>query len=105
MKTQLVEIERALVESEITATTTNIAVIGALAYYKLTNASKYRGFLSWIKNNNIGSVEKLHIDDVINLYDEIYEHVPKKFSLQDGIHRRNTMDTRNTERQKAASVL
>lgn len=72
VKTQLVEVERALVESEITATTTNIAVIGALAYYKLTNESKYRGFLSWIKKNNIGNVEKLHIDDVINLYDEIY---------------------------------
>ena len=81
VKSQLVEVEQALVESEITATTTNIAVIGALAYYKLTNESKYRGFLSWIKKNNIGNVEKLHIDDVINLYDEIYEHVPKKVFL------------------------
>ena len=81
VKSQLVEVEQALVESEIIATTTNIAVIGALAYYKLTNESKYRGFLSWIKKNNIGNVEKLHIDDVINLYDEIYEHVPKKVFL------------------------
>ena len=81
VKSQLVEVEQALVESEITATTTNIAVIGALAYYKLTNNSKYRGFLSWIKKNNIGNVEKLHIEDVINLYDEIYEHVPKKVFL------------------------
>lgn len=81
VKSQLVEVEQALVESEIIATTTNIAVIGALAYYKLTNESKYRGFLSWIKKNNIGNVENLHIDDVINLYDEIYEHVPKKVFL------------------------
>lgn len=81
VKSQLIEIEKALVESEITATTTNIAVIGALAYYKLTNEFKYRGFLSWIKKNNIGNVEKLHIDDVINLYDEIFEHVPKKAFL------------------------
>lgn len=81
VKTQLVEVDRALVESEITATTTNIAVIGALAYYRLTNGSKYRGFLSWIKKNNIGNVEKLHINDVIHLYDEIYEHVPKKVFL------------------------
>ena len=81
VKSQLFEVEQALVESEITATTTNIAVIGALAYYKLTNNSKYRGFLSWIKKNNIGNVEKLHIEDVINLYDEIYEHVPKKVFL------------------------
>lgn len=81
VKSKLVEVERALVESEITATTTNIAVIGALAYYRLTNEFKYRGFLSWIKKNNIGNVEKLHIDDVIHLYDEIYEHVPKKVFL------------------------
>lgn len=81
VKSQLIDVEQALVESEITTTTTNIAVIGALAYYKLTNEFKYRGFLSWIKKNNIGDVEKLHIDDVINLYDEIYEHVPKKIFL------------------------
>lgn len=81
IKAQLVDVERALVESETTVTTTNIAVIGALAYYRLTNDSKCRGFLSWIKKNNIGNVEKLHIDDVINLYDEIYEHVPKKVFL------------------------
>lgn len=81
VKSKLVEVEQALVESEITATTTNIAIIGALAYYKLTNEFKYRGFLSWIKKNNIGNVGKLHIDDVINLYDEIYEHVPKKVFL------------------------
>lgn len=81
VKAKLFEVEQALKESEITATTTNIAVIGALAYYKLTNESKYRGFLSWIKKNNIGSVKKLHIDDVINLYDEIYRHVPQKVFL------------------------
>ncbi len=81
VKSQLSEVNQSLVDSEITATTTNIAIIGALAYYRLTNESKYRGFLSWIKKNNIGNVEKLHIDDVINLYDEIYEHVPKKVFL------------------------
>lgn len=105
VKTQLVKVERALVESEITATTTNIAVIGALAYYRLTNESKYRGFLSWVKKNNIGNVEKLNIDDVINLYDEIYEHVPKKSFLQDGIHLRNMMAMTNIEKLKAVSVL
>lgn len=81
VKTQLVDIERALAESQITATTSNIAVIGTLAYYRLTNEFKYRGFLSWIKKNNIGNVEKLHISDVINLYNEIFSHVPKKAFL------------------------
>lgn len=78
VKSQLVDIERALVDSEIISTTSNIAVIGALAYYRLTNNFKYRGFLSWVKKNNIGNVKDLHIEDVINLYDEIFEHVPKK---------------------------
>lgn len=81
VKKQLVDIEDALVKSEIAATTTNIAVIGALAYYKLTNPFKYRGFLSWIKKNNIGNVQILHIEDVINLYNEIYEHIPKRAFL------------------------
>lgn len=81
VKSQLVEIEKALVDSKITTTTTNIAVIGALSYYRLTDKSKYRGFISWVRKNNIGNVEKLHIDDVIHLYDEIFEHVPKKVFL------------------------
>lgn len=81
LKTQLTEIETALRESQIAATTTNIAVIGALAYYKITNASQYRAFLSWIKKNNVGSVKKIHIEDVINLYDTIYENAPKKAFL------------------------
>ena len=81
IKTQLAKIDHALVESEITTITSNIAVIGALAYYRLTSESKYRGFLSWVKKNNIGNVEKLHISDVINLYDEIFLHAPKKVFL------------------------
>lgn len=81
LKRQLVDIEQSLIESEIIATTSNIAVIGALAYYKLTNDFKYRGFLSWIKKNNIGKVDKLRIADVIRLYDEIFEHVPRKMFL------------------------
>ena len=81
VKSQLFEVEKSLTESAIAATTTNIAVIGALAYYRLTDGFKYRGFLSWIKKNNIGCVENLHIEDVINLYNEIYTHIPKKIFL------------------------
>ena len=81
IKTQLLEIEEALKEPEIATTTANIAVIGALAYYRLSDDFKYRGFLSWVKKNNIGKVERLHISDVIALYDEIFERVPKKVFL------------------------
>lgn len=81
IKQQITDINTALVDSEITSTTTNIAIIGALAYYRITNESKYRGFLSWIKKNNIGSVKNLRISEVIDLYNEIYKHVPKKAFL------------------------
>lgn len=81
VKSQLVDIEKSLTESAITATTTNIAIIGALAYYRLTDSFKYHGFLSWIKKNNIGNIKKLHIEDVISLYNEIHEHIPKKIFL------------------------
>lgn len=81
LKGKLTEIEQALSESDITSTTTNIAVLGALAYYKITNKAKYNGFLSWVTKNNIGNVKNIHIADVINLYDEIYLHVPKKVFL------------------------
>lgn len=81
IRSKLTDVESALAGSKIAATTTNIAVIGALAYYRLTDSFKYRGFLSWIKKNNIGNVERLHIEDVIRLYDEIFEHVPKKVFL------------------------
>lgn len=81
VKSELTNIEQALKESEIIGTTKNIAIIGALAYYRITNSSKYRGFLSWVRKNNIGNIEKLNISDVINLYDEIFEHIPKKAFL------------------------
>ena len=81
VRQQITDINTALVASEITSTTTNIAIIGALAFYRLSNDSKYRGFLSWIKKNNIGNVKNLRIAEVIDLYDEIYKHVPKKAFL------------------------
>lgn len=78
IKPELTNIEQALGESQISTITQNVAVIGALAYYKLTNMSKYRGFLSWVKRNNVGNVEKIQMGDVIRLYNEIYAHIPKK---------------------------
>ncbi len=81
IRTQLVDIESALVDSGTFASSANIAIIGAMAYYKLTDPFKYRGFLKWVKKNHIGNVSQLHMDDVIKLYDEIYEHIPKKAFL------------------------
>lgn len=81
IKRQLYEIEAALRETEITTTTSNIAIIGAMSYYKLAHPDKYRHFVLWVKKNHIGDVEMLHIDDVINIYDKVYLGVPRKAFL------------------------
>ncbi len=81
VKTSLTKINQALVDSNIINVTSNLAVLNALVFYFLTDKKKYNGFLSWIKKNNIGNIEYLHVEDVINLYDEIYKHVPKKVFL------------------------
>lgn len=81
IKNKFTDINQALRDSGITSITKNVSVIGALIYYSLTNNMKYSRFLSWIKKNNIGNVENLKLEDVINLYDEIYKHVPQKVFL------------------------
>jgi hypothetical protein len=81
VKQALFDIEHALRESDIVASTHNISVIGALAYYKLTNTDKYLHFIEWVKKNNIGNIEMIHINEVIDLYDSIYENAPKRAFL------------------------
>lgn len=81
LKSELVKIERSLADVEIAGAAPNVAIIGALAFYRLTSASKYRGFLSWIVKNNICSIDNLQTSEVIRIYNEIYEHVPKKVFL------------------------
>lgn len=81
VKDQMSVINKSIEDSQIINTTDNIAIIGALSYYKLQSESKYNSFINWIKKNNIGIVEKLHIDDVIKIYNNIYENVPKKVFL------------------------
>ena len=81
VKARLTEINHTLKDSAITSITSNWAVISALVFYSLTNENKYKSFLTWIGKNNIGKVKDLHVNDVINIYDEIYKHVPKKAFL------------------------
>lgn len=82
VKRNISDINTALHESGITGVTENIAVLGAMTVYKLQgNVAKYKSFVSWIKNNNIGVANNLHIDDVLSIYDSIYENMPKKVFL------------------------
>ena len=78
---KLSDINTALRESHITNITENIAVLGAMTFYKIQDDAKYKCFIKWINKNNIGSVEKLHIDDVISIYNSVYDNLPKKVFL------------------------
>ena len=53
---QLPQIEAALQEAQLHVIPNNLAVIGAISFYKLTNATKYQHFLSWVKENSITRV-------------------------------------------------
>jgi hypothetical protein len=59
----------------------NTAIIGALAYYKIAEPNKYPYFLRWASKNHLGDVNNIHIDDVIEIYDKVYENTPKKVFL------------------------
>lgn len=56
----------------------NLAVIGAFSYYKLSDKRKADRFLKWVKKNSIIEVSDIHICDMIEIYDKIYENLPKK---------------------------
>ncbi|MCM1026130.1 MAG: hypothetical protein NC432_06820 [Roseburia sp.] len=79
---KLSDINTALRESGIANVTENIAVLGAMTFYKLQgNEGKYKSFIRWVQKNNIGIADKLHINDVISIYDSVYAHIPKRVFL------------------------
>lgn len=78
---KLSDINTALRESGIANVTENISVLGAMTFYKMQNEAKYKSFIHWIQKNNIGIADKLHIDDVISIYDSVYAHTPKRVFL------------------------
>lgn len=78
---KLSDINTALRESGIANVTENIAVLGAMTFFKLQDQAKYRSFINWVQKNNIGIADKLHINDVISIYDSVYAHTPKRVFL------------------------
>ncbi len=78
---KLSDINTALRESGIANITENISVLGAMTFYKLQDEVKYKSFIHWVQKNNIGIADKLHINDVISIYDSVYAHTPKRVFL------------------------
>lgn len=78
----ITNINTALEQSQITEITENIAILGAMTVYKLQpDQSKYKSFISWVRKNNIGLAKNLHIDDVMSIFDSVYENIPKRVFL------------------------
>lgn len=81
IRKELAGVEHALGAANIITSSQNSAIIGALAYYKLVDISKYNRFIKWISHNHIADAKAVHIDDIINVFDKVYENIPKKVFL------------------------
>ncbi len=81
VKKELVNIENALSDAKIISSSQNSAIVGALAYYKLTHLDKYSNFIKWIAKNHISEASNVNIDDIISIFDRIYDNAPKKIFL------------------------
>jgi hypothetical protein len=92
---QLPQIEAALQEAQLHVIPNNLAVIGAISFYKLTNAAKYQHFLSWAKENSITRAPGLHMNDLIQIFEQIYENRPKSIfvSMQFSVETEDTYQT------------
>ena len=74
---ELENIEVALKEAELHSVPKNVAVLGTLSFYKLESYEKYKSFIQWIKQNSIVDAPKIHMADLISIYDKVFENTPK----------------------------
>ena len=81
VKSELVNVENAINESSIVISSNNSSIVGALAYYKLTNLDKYNRFIKWVAKNHISDAKNVGIDDIISIFDKVYDNIPKKVFL------------------------
>lgn len=70
-------IEAALMEAQLHSVPQNMAVAGAISFYKLTDAQKYAQFIPWIKKNCIADAPNIHMMDLIGIFDKVYENMPR----------------------------
>lgn len=88
----LPKIDEASQKVFMTGTPKCLAVIGAYTYYALLDEYKADKFLKWVKQNSLMDILELHIRDVIDIYDKIYDSVPKKIFMSMGFNE-ETEDT------------
>lgn len=100
----LKEIDDALRVAVLVDAPNNLAVIGAFSYYKLLDNRKADEFLKWVKKNSLTEVSDLHICDVINIYDKIYDNSPKRVFMSMWFNKK-TEDTYNQVKDVKDIVL
>lgn len=81
IKRELSNIEDALSRYQISSKFTNSAIVGALAYYRLSSEDKYSRFIKWVAGNHIAEASNLGTNDVIKIFDKVYDNIPKKIFL------------------------
>jgi len=81
VKSQLVNVENALRDANIITTSQNSSIVGALAYYGLVDDQKYQRFIKWIAKNHLADAKTVGIDDIISIFDKVYDSIPKKVFL------------------------
>lgn len=81
VKKELVSVENALSDAGIISSSQNSAIVGALAYYKLSNMDKYFHFIKWIAKNHIADAEAVGIDNIISIFDKVYDSAPQRVFL------------------------
>lgn len=63
----------------------NVEIIGAYTYYladkNKENKNKADKFLKWVNKNKLMDIAELHMKDVIDIFDKIYNNLPKKIFM------------------------
>ena len=77
----LSKIDEALRKALMAGTPKCLAIIGAFTYYVLSDENKANKFLKWAQQNSLIDISELHICDVIDIYDKIYDNTPKKIFM------------------------
>lgn len=94
----------ALKKAALIEAPSNLAIIGAFTYYTLSDPYKGGRFLEWAKKNRLTEIPDLHIRDVIDIYNKIYDHSPKKIFMSMWFNK-DTTDTYDAVKTVKDTVL
>ncbi|MCM1498513.1 MAG: nucleoside 2-deoxyribosyltransferase, partial [Clostridium sp.] len=77
----ILKVDQGLKKVRLTDMPKCLAVIGAFTYYTIADEVKASKFLKWAQGNSLMDIPELHMGDVIDIYDKIYNNAPKKIFM------------------------